>query len=277
VQAHGLLQLDVALAARRAGVGLVWQLLDTRPPRLLRALFTPVMLAFSTVVMTTGTSTAAAYPLLGRGRRPVVPFYPPAQEIRGRQEGSRKQVIFGCLANLNPQKGFDFLIRAFEAARTEQPAMLALRGAVAPGHEDLVTELEKLVAGCGVEVDLVAEHTSAADFLPTLDVFVLGSAPRSEGTPTVLIEAMSIGLPVIATRVGGVPELVEDGVTGLLVEPGDVTGMARAIRALASDEAARRSMGQRGRERAAAFTPARTLETYAAAYRLATARPAIDG
>jgi len=91
---------------------------------------------------------------------------------------------------------------------------------------------------------------AAADIRPALRkawVFALSSA--SEASPNVIIEAMAMGLPVVATRVGGIPELVVDDSTGLLVEPRDPTNLAEAIIALLTDEARRRSMGEKGRER----------------------------
>jgi glycosyltransferase involved in cell wall biosynthesis len=270
VQAHGLLQLDVALAARLAARPLVWQLLDTRPPRWLASLLGPVMLALSTVVMTTGTTTAEAYPALRRTRRPVVPFYPPVPRSIPALDGATdgRPVAFGCLANINPQKGYDLVVRAFAAAELDGVAELRLRGAIAPGHEHLHEELSRLVRETGASnIDLRTEPTTPDSFLPTLDVLVLGSAARSEGTPTVIIEGMSIGLPVLATRVGGVPELVDDGATGYLVEPGDVAAMSERMRQLASDAGTRTAMGRRAKDKAdESFTIEATLRSYEQAY-----------
>ena len=80
------------------------------------------------------------------------------------------------------------------------------------------------------------------------DVFV--HAPRYEGSSLVTLEAMAHGLPVVATRAGGIPDKVRDGVTGRLVGPGEVDALARAIADLAADPAGRAQMGRRGRERA---------------------------
>lgn len=278
VQAHGLLQLDVALAAKSARRPLVWQLLDTRPPRWLAASVGPMMLRLSTAVMTTGTTTAAAYSTLRRSRKPVIPFYPPGQQLSPRDESEAVgPVTFGCLANINPQKGYDVVIRSFVAADLGDVAVLRLRGAITPGHERLHADLLRLVHDTHApNVDLGATAVQAGDFLPTLDVLVLGSARRSEGTPTVIIEAMSLGLPVIATRVGGVPELVADGVTGFLVEPGDVAQMARRMEQLARDEPMRSAMGSEARKRSArSFTREQTLQSYSRAYSICLGAAAV--
>jgi glycosyltransferase involved in cell wall biosynthesis len=79
------------------------------------------------------------------------------------------------------------------------------------------------------------------------DVFV--HAPHFEGSSLVTLEAMAHGLPVVATRAGGIPDKVDEGVTGHLVEPQDGAGLARALAALARDPAARRALGNAGRER----------------------------
>ena len=83
-------------------------------------------------------------------------------------------------------------------------------------------------------------------WLAAMDVFVLPS--RWEGLPYSLLEAMALARPGVATRGGGVPEVVREGETGLLVPPGDAAALAEAMSALAADPARRAEMGRRGRE-----------------------------
>ena len=83
-------------------------------------------------------------------------------------------------------------------------------------------------------------------FYAAMDAIVLPSA--NEGTPVSVIEALAAGRPAVATRVGGVPDVVEDGVDGFLVEPGDVEGLAERLASLARDPELRAAMGARGRE-----------------------------
>jgi glycosyltransferase involved in cell wall biosynthesis len=82
-------------------------------------------------------------------------------------------------------------------------------------------------------------------WLNAADMVVLPS--RSEGRPNAVLEAQACGLPVVATRVGGTPELIEDGRTGLLVEPENVEALARAIARLRDDAGLRLRLGQEGR------------------------------
>jgi len=83
--------------------------------------------------------------------------------------------------------------------------------------------------------------------MKTFDVFALPSL--SEGLSSAILEAMAASLPIIATEVGGIPELVQDGDNGLLVLPADSAALARAIQHLANDPEAAHRMGLRGRER----------------------------
>lgn len=88
-----------------------------------------------------------------------------------------------------------------------------------------------------------AEH-DPVKILRAFDIFVLTST--SEGSPNVVLEAMALGIPVVATRCGGVPELVHDGETGIIVPPGDAKALAEALRRLRRDPALARALGERG-------------------------------
>ena len=96
-------------------------------------------------------------------------------------------------------------------------------------------------------VRLAGERDDVGELLAAADLFVLSS--RSEGLPLSILEAMAAGLPVVASDVGGVPELVVDGETGLLVPPGDPHALAAAIDRLLDDPDLRRRLGAAGRLR----------------------------
>lgn len=110
-------------------------------------------------------------------------------------------------------------------------------------------------AGLGGTVELAGRRTQAeiADLMAGADVFVAPSVPtrsgKREGIPVVLMEAMASGVPVVASRLSGIPELVIDGECGLLVPPGDVPALAAAIERLAGDLPFRRRLGAAGRAR----------------------------
>ena len=118
---------------------------------------------------------------------------------------------------------------------------------VGEGPDRAVLEAEIRRLGIGDRVHLLGERRDVPELLADADVFVLSSA--SEGMPVSVLEAMAVGLPVVGSRVGGVPELVVDGETGLLIEPHDPDELAAAIDRLLADSEVRRQMGEAGRER----------------------------
>jgi glycosyltransferase involved in cell wall biosynthesis len=89
------------------------------------------------------------------------------------------------------------------------------------------------------------------------DIFILPT--YAEGLPIAVLEAMAAGLPIITTPVGGIPELIEDGVDGLLIQPGDVQALAARIALLLGDAELRRQLGQRAQRRASDFDLAQSL------------------
>jgi glycosyltransferase involved in cell wall biosynthesis len=143
-----------------------------------------------------------------------------------------------CVANLRPEKGHDVLIDALAA----RPALRNL-------HVDLVGDgpcrpaLEAHARARGVEeqVRFLGELHDVDERLADADLFVLAS--RTEALPNSVMEAMAAGLPVVACRIGGIPELVEDGATGLLVPPDDVDALADAIARLVADPAFAAALG----------------------------------
>ena len=109
--------------------------------------------------------------------------------------------------------------------------------------------LEALAAELGVagQVTLLGRRSDVPDLLAAFDVAV--SSSWFEGSPLAMMEYMDAGLPIVATRVGGVPDLIEDRVHGLLVEPGDPDGLAAAIVELLRDRDRAAELGARARER----------------------------
>ena len=127
----------------------------------------------------------------------------------------------------------------------------------------------------GVPGVVFAGHSDqVADCLAAFDLFLFPS--RREGLGSILLDAMAAGLPVVATRVGGIPELIEDGYNGRLIEAGDVDGLAQAVAHLARDPAARARMGEANRQRAAEFSAGVMAERYLGLYRELTGGPQLE-
>lgn len=146
------------------------------------------------------------------------------------------------VARLHAQKRQDILLDAFGEVRRLRPGATLWIVGTGP----LEPRLRRL-AGEGVE--FLGRREDIRHLLRRADIFVLSS--DWEGMPLAILEAMGEGLPVVSTAVGGVPELVEDGVTGLLVPKGDSAALARAISACINEPARARAMGEEGRRRCA--------------------------
>lgn len=168
-----------------------------------------------------------------------------------------------AVGRLTGQKDHPTLLRAFALARERNPdAVLAILG-IGP----LEHETRALVAELGLEdAVFLPGRLETRDWLERASVFAHSS--RWEGFGIVLLEAMLAGLPVAATRVSAVPEVVADGETGLLVEPSDARGLGGAIGALLSDPARARAYGEAGRARARErFSVARMADRMIDVYR----------
>jgi len=164
--------------------------------------------------------------------------------------------LVGIVARLVPVKAHEIFLEA--AARLAR-AVPASRFLVV-GDGERRQALEALAARLGVaeSIRFLGWRRDLARIYADLDLVVLTS--RNEGSPFSLIEAMAAGRPVVATRVGGVPDLVEDGVTGCLVPSGDADALAAAMGALLGDPGRRQALGAAGRKRvASAFTAERLL------------------
>jgi glycosyltransferase involved in cell wall biosynthesis len=267
VQIGGLLNPHAAIAARQEDTPIVWQILDTRSPMVLRRVMMPLVLRVADMVMTTGRAVADVHPgAAGLGER-LGWFYPPVEpEVFSAEHGDRdtaraelgfapEDLVLVGVGNLNPQKGHEYLLRAAALARRTRPAIKVLvAGAPHPTHREYEQRLHRLAGELDLEVGKDVVFAGAlSDVRPVLaaaDVFVLASVPRSEGAPTAIEEAMMMELPVVATDVGAVREVVEDGRTGLVVPPLDAQALAGAILRILGDHELRTSFGTRGRVRA---------------------------
>jgi glycosyltransferase involved in cell wall biosynthesis len=227
-----------------------------------RVLVRLVARSVSSVVAVSQTQIPALRSLgFAEGRIRVIPngvapsgtTAPPRAEL-GLKSGDFVAVL---AAALRPQKQVSLFVRAVTRAAADEPR---IRGLVAgTGVEQQLVEQE--AARTNGAVRLLGRRSDVPALLEAADVVCLSSA--SEGAPLVLIEAMAAGRPVVATRVGGVPDLVGDGVNGVLVPAGDEQAFSSALVALARDPERARRLGEMGHTR---FRERFTLERMVAAY-----------
>jgi glycosyltransferase involved in cell wall biosynthesis len=273
-----------SLAARRARVPAVWHVHDRLagdylPPsaaRLLRAMLGRLPAA---VVANSAATRATLGPLGRRGLviRVIGNVIAPADESRDaaaddstRRPASPHPLRVGIVGRIAPWKGQDRFLEAFAKAFAGGPQTATVVGAplFGPGEDDFSARLARLAGRLGIagRVEFRGFRDDVGAELARLDVLVHASV-TPEPFGQVIVEGMATGVPVIATAAGGPLELIDDGVDGILVPPGDTDAMAAALDRLDRDPELRARLGRAGRVRAAAFAPARIASEWLDLYR----------
>jgi glycosyltransferase involved in cell wall biosynthesis len=158
----------------------------------------------------------------------------------------RPEVVVGGAGRFIHEKGFEFLIQAVgRLYRQGVPVRLRIagEGSSRPAYEQLASELN-----FADRLELVERVTDMPSFYRNLDVFVMPSL-EAEGLPRGILEAMASGVATVATATAGAPEVIRDGVNGLLVPAADASSLALAIERLARDPDLRKRLGHEGRNR----------------------------
>jgi glycosyltransferase involved in cell wall biosynthesis len=176
----------------------------------------------------------------------VIPFGVDIDLFEYHERGPADEIIIGIVKSLRPTYGIDILIRAFAGLKSRYGNIrlkIAGRGASE-------AEYKNLVRGLGIEGSVeflgFVDHSYLPKLLSTFDIFVMPSLEESFGVAA--LEASATGLPVVASRVGGVPEVVNDDVTGFLVGRKNVDELSAALERLIENPELRSGMGKAGRK-----------------------------
>jgi glycosyltransferase involved in cell wall biosynthesis len=154
-----------------------------------------------------------------------------------------ERFVIGAVARLSPEKGFDLLVRAIErlvGGGADVGLVIVGEGEEGPRLHALVQELN-----LGERVRLLGYRSDVLEIYQALDAYALSSI--REGLPNVLLEAMAVAVPVAATRIAGVPNLIRDGENGLLIPPGDLDALTAALSRLHGDPPLRDRLGAAAR------------------------------
>lgn len=248
VHANTLLSLPEALVARSLGLPLVVYAHEMPIQGAKRAAAIRVASLTSDVLV--GVSNAVSEMLRSNaGWTPVHTVHNGVPIPHERRERARDAFVVGTVGTVSRVKGTDTFLEAARIALADRPSLSFEHVGSPDLHRDagLDDELRMILASMGSDgrIELLGARP-AETVLPGWDVFVLPS--RSEGFPLASLEAMALGIPVIATAVGGLPEQIEHLRTGILVRPDDHEALAAWIVRLHDDEALRDRLARAGRE-----------------------------
>lgn len=204
--------------------------------------------------------------LVRRSKVEVVPigvdlghFHPDAavrRRVRASLGIAEDEALALIIGHFGPEKGVDLALNAAAIARSalgDQPWHVAVLGA---GSTERTASLqEQAQAGLGISAQFHGFQSSIAGWLQAADLLI--HTPRLEAFGLVVVQAMACGLPVVASAVGAMPELIENGQTGSLVPANDIEGLGREVARLVQDRTERRRMGERGFARAMQYYDAR--------------------
>ncbi len=169
--------------------------------------------------------------------------------VRSELGVGQDELLFMTVANLRPEKGYDVLLTA---ARSIADNGLPIRiAAVGRGPLSTALRARHLDLGLGDRFQFLGQRDDVLELLAGADAFVLASL--QEGLPVSLMEATSVGLPIVASSIGGVPQVLENEVDALLVPPGNAGCLAEAMKRLAGDPELRERLGRQAKLRSSMF------------------------
>lgn len=175
----------------------------------------------------------------------VIPYGVDLERFTPAPRTPREPLVVGAVSRLSPEKGFTHLLRAIATLRDRGVHLQLLLAGDGPSRADLERETETLGIGDRVRFEGEVAHEDVPAVLQDVDIFAMPST--WEGFGVSAIEASAMELPVVASDVHGIPDVVVDGETGILVPPRSAGAIADALARLASDAALRETMGRTGR------------------------------
>lgn len=270
-----------AAAGRAAGLPVVWHLREILPPGSRRRWFAARLRRDAARIVAVSEAVGRWVREEGLGDRLVVvpngvalaPAKLAPPEARGRLSIPGDGFLVGLFGQLRRHKGGLEFVRAAGLALQSEPGLRFLIAGSGPERYVAALRREAAARGAAERVHIVPPLASVEPLLAAVDAVCLPTL-TPDPFPRSVLEAMAAGLPVAAFRGGGVGEMVRDGETGILVEPGDVEGLAAAFLRMAGDPDAGRAMGRAGRRRAESeFTLELHLDRMERVLRAAAGKP----
>jgi glycosyltransferase involved in cell wall biosynthesis len=271
VHVNGLLALQGVIAARLVKKPLVWHLISSLYPGLLVSIIRPLFKWANKIVLVTNL-TRSYYIGDYNNKEKVSIIYEPVDiehfnskkiyeekknDIRHKLAVFEDYKIVSFIGNISTVKGIEYFIEVVHEVvnKTNTKVKFLIVGEVSVGYIEYFATLKKQIAELNLDNDIVflgkIPHSQIRDILSVVDIFLMTSI--AEGTPLVILEAMSMGIPVVATDVGGISEQVANGKTGIVVPPKDVNAIAEAVLYLLENDEIRKQYGINARERIVKF------------------------
>ena len=285
VQVNGMENPHGAIAGRQENIAVVGQILGPGMPIPLRLAVGLWTKKLTNVTMITGLQLSKYFPGISSMGSRLVPFMPPVDVDQFDPDGindssgihnlgiGKSSPIIGTIGNINPAKGYDTLLRAASLVLKQHPdAKFIITGEVTPSQANLFKKLKFIMTDLGLslndQVFFIQGCSNPVPILNSIDIYVQTSI--AEGISTAVLEAMSMGKPVIATRVGSTTDVVENNVNGLLADRDNWTQIANKIVELINSKERRTLLGQNGRKLILKkATAQQCAETHYTAYKLA--------
>ncbi len=263
VHLNGLLCIQGAIAAKLMRRSIVWHLYygTIYPKYLIKGLRTIIKLAADKVVNISGGTRK--YFMMDSYIEDTIIYEPVdlkvfnpdsiSQERRNKLKGElgidEKEIILGTVGNVTWVKGYENLIEALAIIKEKYKGIkFIIVGKILDTQMGYYRRLKEIVSSFGLDshVHFLGVRRDIPEILSIMEIFILPSL--QEGTPISILEAMAMKIPVIASRIGGIPEQVIDGETGILVDPGDASAIALSILNLLESSERRHEMGENARE-----------------------------
>ncbi len=260
----GVANAHAGFAAKLAGVPLVWQVTDTNTPAIVRVPMMQLIARLADCVMFNGQGLYDHHVGSKKLKVPWFVYFPPVdtahfvpsaeRRLRTRTELGipAEAPVVGTVANINQMKGIEYFVRAASIIYKEMPnTRFVVVGARHETQQRYAAQIDREVAESGIAAEnfiFVGARSDVENYYPAMDVKLITSIPFSEGTTTTGMEASACGVPVVATDVGAVREVVIDGETGFIVPPLDPSAIAAATLRLLKNPELHARMSHTGRQ-----------------------------
>ena len=249
------------IAARLAGAKLVWHLEETIAPSRIKNILGLIIRALTDKIVVVSKAVQNFFYKNGIPTSKIAIIHAPVDPCRFNPDISPNRIrnelglsndipVIGLIGNINPIKGHRYFLEAASIIRDTYPdAKFLIVGAKLKNRESY---FESLLGYCNKlnlneNIIFTGGRQDIPEVMAALDILVLSSL--TEACPMVVLEAMATGKPVVATRVGGIPEELVDGKTGILVPPENPQAIADAVLSLLADKEKMQQMGRAGRTR----------------------------